>query len=304
MTAIEVSNLRKVYGSLAAVDGISFTVNEGEVFGILGPNGAGKTTTIECIEGLREPDGGEVRVLGQFRRGEANGIKERIGIQLQTTGLYPLLTVNELLRLFSTFFAKSLPVDDLVRLVSLEDKRNTRSKDLSGGQLQRLSLALALVNDPELIFLDEPTTGLDPQSRRQIWSIVEDLQRKGKTIVLTTHYMEEAQTLCDRIAVMDGGKIIALDTPEELINDSFETAAIEFDDRNGATVELLSALPGVKEAKRDGGLVTLYSYSTPQTIEAMLTASREGRIAFDDLRVRKATLEDVFLKLTGRRIRD
>jgi ABC-2 type transport system ATP-binding protein len=304
MTAIEVTNLRKVYGSLVAVNDISFTVNEGEVFGILGPNGAGKTTTIECIEGLREPDGGEIRVLGQLRRGEANGIKERIGIQLQTTGLYPLLTVSELLKLFGTFFSKSLPVDELVRLVSLEDKRNTRSKDLSGGQLQRLSLALALVNDPELIFLDEPTTGLDPQSRRQIWNIVEDLQRKGKTIVLTTHYMEEAQTLCDRIAVMDGGKIIALDTPEQLINQNFETAAIEFDDRNGATIEMLSALPGVKEAKRDGGLVTLYSYSTPQTIEAMITAAREGRIAFDDLRVRKATLEDVFLKLTGRRIRD
>ena len=304
MTAIEVTNLRKVYGSLVAVNDISFTVNEGEVFGILGPNGAGKTTTIECIEGLREPDGGEIRVLGQLRRGEANGIKERIGIQLQTTGLYPLLTVSELLQLFGTFFSKSLPVDELVRLVSLEDKRNTRSKDLSGGQLQRLSLALALVNDPELIFLDEPTTGLDPQSRRQIWNIVEDLQRKGKTIVLTTHYMEEAQTLCDRIAVMDGGKIIALDTPEQLINQNFETAAIEFDDRNGATIEMLSALPGVKEATRDGGLVTLYSYSTPQTIEAMITAAREGRIAFDDLRVRKATLEDVFLKLTGRRIRD
>jgi len=304
MTAIEVSNLRKMYGSLAAVDGISFTVAEGEVFGILGPNGAGKTTTIECIEGLREPDGGEIRVLGQLRHGEANGIKERIGIQLQTTGLYPRLTVGELLQLFGTFFAKSLPVDALLRLVSLEDKRNTRSKNLSGGQLQRLSLALALVNDPELLFLDEPTTGLDPQSRRQIWGIVEGLQRQGKTIVLTTHYMEEAQTLCDRVAVMDAGTIIALDTPEELINESFETAAIEFEDRNGATMELLRGMPGVREAKRDGGLVTLYSLSTPQTIEAMLAASREGQIAFDDLRVRKATLEDVFLKLTGRRIRE
>lgn len=304
MTAIEVSNLRKVYGSVAAVDGISFSVTEGEVFGLLGPNGAGKTTTIECIEGLREPDGGEIRVLGQLRRGEANGIKERIGIQLQTTGLYPQLTVEELLKLFCTFFTRSLPVDDLIRLVSLEDKRKTHSKDLSGGQRQRLSLALAQVNDPELIFLDEPTTGLDPQSRRQIWTIVRDLQRKGKTLVLTTHYMEEAQTLCDRVAVMDGGKIIALDTPNQLIEQSFETAAIEFEDRNGAALELLHALPGVKEAKRDGGLVTLYSFDTPHTIEGMIAAAHEGRLAFDDLRVRSATLEDVFLKLTGRRIRD
>ncbi|HMM29772.1 MAG: ABC transporter ATP-binding protein [Chloroflexota bacterium] len=304
MTAIEVTNLRKVYGGVAAVDGISFSVAESEVFGLLGPNGAGKTTTVECIEGLRQPDSGAISVLGQSYRGGENGIKQRIGIQLQMTGLYPKLTVVELLRLFSSFYQKALPVDDLVRLVSLEDKRDTYSKDLSGGQRQRLSLALALVNDPELIFLDEPTTGLDPQSRRQIWGIVKDLQRSGKTVMLTTHYMEEAQTLCDRVAVMDAGKIIALDTPRQLIDQHFETAAVEFEDRNGATLELLNALPSVTRASRDGGLVTLYSLDTPRTIEAMLAAAREGRIAFDDLRVRSATLEDVFLKLTGRRIRD
>lgn len=302
--AIEVHDLRKAYHGVPAVDGISFSVAEGEVFALLGPNGAGKTTTIESIEGLREPDSGEICVLGRSYREGQNGIKERIGIQLQTTGLYPLLTVTELLQLFRTFFAQALPVEELIRLVSLEDKRGTRSKDLSGGQLQRLSLALALVNDPELIFLDEPTTGLDPQSRRQIWGIVKDLQRRGKTVVLTTHYMEEAQTLCDRVAVMDAGKIIALDTPANLIEQNFETAAIEFEDRNGATLDLLKALPGVKDAKRDGGLVTLYSLDTPRTIEGMIAAANGRHLAFDDLRVRSATLEDVFLKLTGRRIRD
>jgi len=195
MAAIEVSNLRKVYSGVPAVDGISFQVHEGEVFGLLGPNGAGKTTTVECIEGLRTPDSGEISVLGHRQGQHSNGLKELIGIQLQTTGLYPLHTVYELLQLFGSFYKKALPPDELIKMVSLEDKRNTRSKDLSGGQRQRLSLALALVNDPQLIFLDEPTTGLDPQSRRQMWTIVKELKGRGKTIMLTTHYMEEAQTL-------------------------------------------------------------------------------------------------------------
>jgi ABC-2 type transport system ATP-binding protein len=304
MPAIEVSELRKNYNGVAAVDGISFEVHEGEVFGLLGPNGAGKTTTVECIEGLRVPDGGTLCVLGKTHQGQANGIKEHIGIQLQATGLYPLHTVHELLRLFGAFYQHALPAEELIKLVSLEDKRNTKSKDLSGGQRQRLSLALALVNDPDLIFLDEPTTGLDPQSRRQIWTIVKDLQQRGKTIMLTTHYMEEAQTLCDRVAVMDGGKIIALDSPQALIMQHFETTAIEFEDKNSAALEVLEGLAGVKQAKRDGGLVTLYSLDTPRTMEALLDAARADHLHFDDLRVRSATLEDVFLKLTGRRIRD
>jgi ABC-2 type transport system ATP-binding protein len=304
MPAIQVSDLRKVYHNVAAVDGISFEVQEGEVFGLLGPNGAGKTTTVECIEGLRIPDGGTLCVLGHTHQGNANGIKEKIGIQLQTTGLYPLHTVTELLDLFGAFYQKRLPPDDLITLVSLEDKRSTRSKDLSGGQRQRLSLALAVVNDPALLFLDEPTTGLDPQSRRQIWTVVKELQGRGKTVMLTTHYMEEAQTLCDRVAVMDNGKIIALDSPQALIAQHFETTAIEFEDRNGAALDLLEKLPGVKSAKRDGGLVTLYSLDTPRTMEGLLDMARNGQLHFDDLRVRSATLEDVFLKLTGRRIRD
>ncbi|MCD4684563.1 MAG: ABC transporter ATP-binding protein [Anaerolineae bacterium] len=304
MPAIDVSALRKVYHGVPAVDGISFQVQEGEVFGLLGPNGAGKTTTVECIEGLRVPDGGTITVLEHTHIGNANGIKEKIGIQLQATGLYPLHTVAELLALFGAFYKRALPPDDLIKLVSLEEKRNTRSKDLSGGQRQRLSLALALVNDPDLIFLDEPTTGLDPQSRRQIWQIVADLQRRGKTVMLTTHYMEEAQTLCDRVAVMDQGTIIALDSPHDLIATHFETTAIEFEDKNSAPMDLLGGLAGVKEAKRDGGLVTLYSADTPRTMEGLLAAARDDKLHFDDLRVRSATLEDVFLKLTGRRIRD
>lgn len=304
MPAIEVSDLRKVYQGVPAVDGISFHVGEGEIFGLLGPNGAGKTTTVECIEGLRVPDRGTITVLGHTHRGSPNGIKEKIGIQLQTTGLYPLLTVRELLSLFASFYQKSVPQDDLIKLVSLEDKRDTRSKDLSGGQRQRLSLALALVNDPVLVFLDEPTTGLDPQSRRQMWTIVKDLKARGKTIMLTTHYMEEAQTLCDRVAVMDSGQIIAMDSPLALIETHFETTAVEFEDRNSAALDQLEALPGVKRASRDGGLVTLYSLDTPRTIEGVLQMARSGQLHFDDLRVRSATLEDVFLKLTGRRIRD
>lgn len=304
MPAIEVSDLRKIYNGVPAVDGISFAVHTGEVFGLLGPNGAGKTTTVECIEGLRQPDGGTITVLGHPQNGNSNGIKEQIGIQLQATGLYPLHRVEELLKLFGSFYQKALPPDELIEMVSLEEKRRTFSKDLSGGQRQRLSLALALVNDPDLLFLDEPTTGLDPQSRRQMWNIVKELQTRGKTIMLTTHYMEEAQALCDRVAVMDSGKIIALDSPHELIAQHFETTAIEFEDKNGTELSMLEALAGVKDAKRDGGLVTLYSLDTPRTMEALLAAARADQVHFEDLRVRSATLEDVFLKLTGRRIRD
>lgn len=304
MPAIEVKELRKVYNNVPAVDAISFEVNEGEVFGLLGPNGAGKTTTVECIEGLRQPDGGTISVLGHTHIKDANRIKQQIGIQLQTTGLYPLHTVRELLDLFGSFYDKRLPAEDLIKMVSLEDKHDTRSKNLSGGQRQRLSLALALVNDPRLIFLDEPTTGLDPQSRRQMWNIVKELQARGKTILLTTHYMEEAQTLCDRVAVMDSGTIIALDSPQALIAEHFAMTAVEFEDRNSAPMDVLCALPGVDRAGRDGGLVTLYSTNVPRTMEGLLDAARQDQLHFDDLRVRSATLEDVFLKLTGRRIRD
>lgn len=302
--AIQVSQLRKVYNGVAAVDGVSFDIAEGEVFGLLGPNGAGKTTTVECIEGLRIPDSGSILLLGKTHAAHGKQLKEKIGVQLQSTGLFPQLTVYELLRLFASFYAHTLKIDEVIGLVGLEEKRNTASKNLSGGQQQRLSLALALINDPILIFMDEPTTGLDPQARRQIWDIITNLKRMGKTVLLTTHYMEEAQTLCDRVAVIDHGRIIALDAPSALIAQHFETTAIEFDADSGLSAQHLEPLPAVKRVMQDGEHFTVFSASVPQTIEVLLRLSGSGQIQMEDLRVRSASLEDVFLKLTGRKIRD
>ena len=228
--AIRVEVLKKYYGTTKAVDGLSFFVREGEIFGMLGPNGAGKSTTIEMIEGLRAPDAGTITVLGLNQPRDTQAIKQRIGIQLQTTALYPLLTVTEVLDLFRAFYRKrqTLPTNDLIHMVNLEEKRTTRCKDLSGGQQQRLSVALALVNDPDLIFLDEPTTGMDPQARRQLWDVIRDLRSQGKTILMTTHYMEEAQELCNRIAIVDHGKILEMDTPNAMIHKFFTDVSIEF----------------------------------------------------------------------------
>jgi ABC-2 type transport system ATP-binding protein len=302
--AIHVEDVKKYYGTTKAVDGISFAVRQGEIFGMLGPNGAGKSTTIEMIEGLRVPDSGTITVLGFHQPRQAQAIKERIGIQLQTTALYPLLTVTEILDLFHTFFRgrQMIPTEDLIRMVNLEEKRNTRSKNLSGGQQQRLSVALALVNDPDIIFLDEPTTGMDPQARRQLWDVVRDLRARGKTILMTTHYMEEAQELCDRIAIVDHGKILEMNSPTALIRKFFQDVAIEFQD--GSTdATVYQRMPGVTSATISDGRVTLHSTDVPQTMGALL--AREGHGAnFHDLNVRTATLEDVFLKLTGRALRD
>jgi ABC-2 type transport system ATP-binding protein len=301
--AIAVTDLRKQYGATKAVDGISFDVREGEVFGMLGPNGAGKSTTIEMIEGLRKPDGGTVTVLGLSQPRDAQAIKDHIGVQLQTTGLYPQLTVTEVLNLFRTFFPgrRTLSTDELIKLVDLEEKRNTRSKQLSGGQRQRLSVALALINDPELVFLDEPTTGMDPQARRQVWDVINGLRGRGKTILLTTHYMEEAQHLCDRVAIMDHGRILELDTPAGMVRRHFQEVAIEFQD-GSSDLAVYRGLPGVTDAKLEGGRITLYSSDAPQTMAALLSRQMGGE--FRDLNVRGATLEDVFLKLTGRALRD
>jgi len=226
--AIVAEDLRKYYGKTRAVDGISVRVPVGEIFGMLGPNGAGKSTTIEMIEGLRKPDSGAITVLGLHQPQQATAIKERIGIQLQTTALYPRLTVTELLDLFHTFYRgrKTISTAELIHTVDLAEKRDTRSKELSGGQRQRLSVALALVNDPELIFLDEPTTGLDPQARRQLWDVISEMRDRGKTILLTTHYLEEAEQLCDRVAIVDHGRIIEQGGPSELISRHFRETAI------------------------------------------------------------------------------
>lgn len=303
--AIQAEHLRKSYGTTKAVDGISFVVREGEIFGMLGPNGAGKSTTIEMVEGLRKADAGTIHVLGLSQPRDAHAIKMRIGIQLQNTALYPRLTVTEVLDLFRTFFAgrKTLSTDELIRLVDLGEKRATRSKDLSGGQRQRLSVALALINDPDIVFLDEPTTGMDPQARRQIWDVIQELRGRGKTILMTTHYMEEAQVLCDRVAIIDHGHILEMDSPTALVRRYFQQVAIEF--QNGRSdSQSYTALPGVTSASSEGGRVTLYTSDAPRTMAALLDRETAGGDAFRDVSVRGATLEDVFLKLTGRALRD
>jgi ABC-2 type transport system ATP-binding protein len=280
-------------------------VGQGEIFGMLGPNGAGKTTTIEMIEGLREPDEGRIDILCLTQPRDRDAIKMRIGIQLQTTSLYPRLSVTEILDLFHKFYRgrKTIPTEELIRLVDLGEKKDTRSKELSGGQKQRLSVALALVNDADVVFLDEPTTGMDPQARRQLWDVVLELKGRGKTILLTTHYMEEAAQLCDRVAVVDHGRIIETGSPDELIHRYFSEIAIEFQNGHG-TAETYRALPGVSQASLEDGRVTVYSRDVPQTMAALLSQeSRDGQ-ALQGLSVRSATLEDVFLKLTGRALRD
>jgi ABC-2 type transport system ATP-binding protein len=303
--AIVAENLRKRYGKTQAVDGISFSVKAGEIFGMLGPNGAGKTTTIEMVEGLRTPDEGRITVLGLDQPREQREIKMRIGIQLQTTSLYPKLTVTELLDLFHQFYPgrKTLSTDELIRLVDLGEKKGTRSKELSGGQKQRLSVALAMVNDADLLFLDEPTTGMDPQARRQLWDVIQGLQSRGKTIMLTTHYLEEAEQLCDRVAIVDHGHIIELGAPSELIHRYFSEIAIEF--QNGhASPESYQSLPGVSHATQEDNRITVYSHDVPQTMAALLTQETGEGQTLQGLSVRSATLEDVFLKLTGRALRD
>ena len=303
---IEVKHLIKTYGDVVAVNDINFNVNTGEVFGMLGPNGAGKTTTVEILEGLRIADSGRVTILGMDVARVPKAIKQRIGAQLQSPALMPSLTVNELLDVFSGFYNKSLPITELVEMLSLTESRKVLVKNLSGGQLQRLSVAMALINDPEIAFLDEPTTGLDPQVRRGMWQVVEDMRRKGKTIFLTTHYMEEAERLCDRVAILDHGKIIALDTPQGLINSNFKEKAIQFELEPTPSEEILSSFPGVTNVATNQSECVIYSKDITATMAATLKYAEEKNITSElkDLHVRQATLEDVFLKLTGRKIRE
>jgi ABC-2 type transport system ATP-binding protein len=307
MQAIEVKDVQKYYGATKAVDGISFSVAAGEIFGMLGPNGAGKTTTTEMIEGLRVPDAGTINVLGLDVVRHARDVKKRIGVQLQNTALYPRLNVREVLDLFATFFpGPRRTTDELIDLVNLREKEKTLSKDLSGGQRQRLSVALALINKPEIVFLDEPTTGLDPQARRSMWDTVRSVQAGGATVFMTTHYMEEAETLCDRVAVFDAGKIIALNSPNGLIKEYFKETAIEFELGGEMPPEgTFRPLPGViGPALREGQHVTLFTTDTTGTLSGLTHLADTGIIHFDALSVRRATLEDVFLKLTGKRIRE
>jgi ABC-2 type transport system ATP-binding protein len=301
---IRVEGLRKVYGEVVAVDGISFEVGKGEVFGLLGPNGAGKTTTVEVLEGLRVPDAGAVSVLGVDAIRAPDALKPRIGVSLQTAALYPRLTVTELLDLFSSFYPRSRPTDDLIDLMDLREKRTTRSQDLSGGQRQRLSVALALVGDPEIVFLDEPTTGMDPAARRALWDVVTGLRSEGRSVLLTTHYMEEAEVLCDRLAIMDHGKILELGTVRELVDRRFQERAVRFDSIDGLDDGRLESLAGVTSVTREDSEIVLYTRDVPATIGAVLSAADVLGVEPSNLAVRRATLEDVFLALTGRTLRD
>ena len=301
---ISVRDVRKAYGDVRAVDGVSFEVARGEVFGLFGPNGAGKTTTVEMLEGLREPDSGQLEVLGIDAVARPDALKQRIGVTLQTAELYPKLTVVEVLDLFRSFYARTLPTDQLVDFLDLGERRTAQTRELSGGQRQRLAVALALVNDPEVVFLDEPTTGLDPAARRSLWDLVERLREQGKTILLTTHYMEEADHLCNRLAIMDHGKILEMGTSSELIDRRFHERAVRFDRTPDLDDVELAGLPAVASVKHDEETTSLYTRDVPTTIGALLDLTDARGVEPGNLGVRKATLEDVFLDLTGRALRD
>jgi ABC-2 type transport system ATP-binding protein len=274
------------------------------VFGLLGPNGAGKTTTIEILEGLNRADSGSISVLGFDPRRQAEELKERIGVQLQAASLYPDLTVSELVELFAKFYAKRLPTQHLIDELGLDERKGALTKELSGGQRQRLSIALALVNDPELIFLDEPTTGLDPQGRRSLWEHIERLRGEGRTVLLTTHYMEEAEHLCDRVAIVDHGKILEIGAVDELIARHFTERTLRFRSHAGLSDSALAGLRDVSRVSHEDDEVVLYTANVPRTIAALLELA-EGVGADDlDVVVRRPTLEDVFLELTGRALRD
>lgn len=289
---------------MRAVDGLDLRVESGQVFGMLGPNGAGKTTTVEILVGLRNRDAGTVSVLGLDPARDGKEIKSRIGVQLQTHGLYPRLTVREVVCLFASFYEKHLPPDEVIEMVGLTGKTRTIVKSLSGGQVQRLAVALAMINDAELVFLDEPTTGLDPQARRGLWDVIGNMKKRGKTVFLTTHYMEEAEHLCDTVAIVDHGKVIACGSPSSLIAEHFKEQAIEFSNSITAAHEGFESLPGVTRARFDGDKATLYTRDVTRTISGLMELAEANGGTTGDVIVRRATLEDVFLKLTGRRIRE
>jgi len=298
MNVIEVNHLTKRYGGRAAVDGVSFSVEEGEIFGILGPNGAGKTTTLEMIEGLRKPDAGTITVLGQSPWPRNARLLPRIGVQLQASSFFERLTAREQIQTFAALYG--LPTargDEWLERVGLVDKAGTRVEDLSGGQAQRLSIACALVHDPDVVFLDEPTSSLDPQARRNLWDLLSGLNDSGRTVVLTSHYMDEAEVLCDRVAIMDHGQILRLDTPAALIRGLDAPTRITVNPGQ-LTPDDARALAAVDEAEaRPDGLVLMTR--SPATVVARLAELQQ----LDGVRVSTGTLEDVFLELTGREYR-
>lgn len=305
--ALSIRGLVKRYRDVVAVAGLDLEVPRGECFGLLGPNGAGKTTTIEICEGLNEPDEGEVRVLGMTHREQPRAIRAAIGISLQETQLAEKLTVIETLELFHSLYPKRRAVEEVLAAVQLGEKRNARVGGLSGGQKQRLAIACALVGDPELFFLDEPTTGLDPQSRRQLWSLIEQFKAQGRTVIITTHYMDEAEHLCDRVGIVDHGRIIALGTPRELIGLLGTEHVVEFGLEDAATMPAdaeLTALPGVTAARATNGRRQLDVTLIHEAVPALLALLERRGATLTDLATHSATLEDVFVHLTGRHLRD
>src|ERR1700722_3897913 len=306
-SALRVSQLRKAYKDVLAVDGLNLEVRAGECFGLLGPNGAGKTTTVEICEGLTAPDSGEVELLGLDWNSDARQLRQRLGIQLQDTQLSEKLTVFETLRLFRSFVDQRPGAAEAVALVQLEEKKNSRVGNLSGGQKQRLALACALVGDPDFLFLDEPTTGLDPQARRQLWDLIEQFKSSGRTILLTTHYMDEAERLCERVAIMDGGKQIALGSPRELIASICAEHMVAFSAGSNAhavDIPALRQIKGVRDVRSENDTVEMQVTELHLAVPALLAELTRQNIPLTELSTHSATLEDVFVSLTGRHLRD
>ena len=316
--AVQVENLVKRFGSFTAVDGVTFSVERGEVFGILGPNGAGKTTTLEIIESLQKPTEGRVSVLGLDVQSDAAKVKTRIGVQLQASAYYDYLNLKEILALLGSFYPSKVSPESLLDQVGLSDKSASRMSELSGGQRQRFGVAASLVNNPELVVLDEPTTGLDPQARRNLWGLIREVNGRGVTVVLTTHYMEEAETLCSRLAIMDHGRILALDTPRNLINQLQASYAVKLTLDKPMTVAQLESLNGgvelvqseeqseeaTDEAAKSENTYLLRLANSPTALRTMLDEIDKAGLGLENLQITPVTLEDVFLELTGSELRD
>ena len=309
MPVLEVRNLRKSFGNVRAVEDISFAVEPGEVFTIIGPNGAGKTTTLEMIEGLLPPDGGVISFGDLNWSRNAHQIKMMIGVQPQSSALFDLLTPEENLDLFATFYEKSRPTAEILEMVNLTDHRKKHVKSLSGGQRQRLAIGLAMISDPDIIFLDEPTTGLDPQARRNIWDIVLQLKAMGKTTILTTHYMEEAEKLSDRVCIVDQGKVVTLDTPKALINRLTKEREIRltFVDHERAAEDAESyakALPSVTRTEREGAALRIWSVQPEDSLYDLFGFTKDKQYRVEQVSIREMSLEDVFIAFTGKEWRD
>ena len=301
--AVRVDAIRKTYGATIAIDNVSFDVRPGEIFGLIGPNGAGKTTTMECVEGFRSPDHGAIRVLGLDPIRDAHALQERIGVQLQEAQLQKRIKVREAVSLWASMYPRAADGDRLIDQLGLSEKRNERFMTLSGGQKQRLFIALALINDPEVVFLDELTTGLDPQARHAIWDLVRGIRQRGKTVVLTTHLMEEAERLCDRVAIIDHGRIIDVGTPVELVRRHCPEHTVVLAIEDPATIARFEVVPRISSITSDGSRVTLRGAGDDLVTE-VIQCLAEHRMRVTDFRTEVPTLEDVFLRLTGHAIRD